>query len=94
MQLQECLAILKLDKRASLEDVKSAFRKLAFKYHPDLNDSAEAGKKFREINEAYVTAKGLIETNGGRQTTGNSVSEEPRTNRREGAQAYARQQKK
>ena len=44
MNLQECLSILKLDKGASLNDVKSAFRKLAFKYHPDLNDNAEAGK--------------------------------------------------
>jgi len=93
MHLKECLTILKLGKGASLDDVKSAFRKLAFKYHPDLNDNPGAGEKFREINEAYVTAKGLLEAEAGQRTAGEPESEEPRTSRREGARAYARQQK-
>lgn len=37
------------------EKIKSAFRKLTFKYHPDTNPGNEkqAGEKFKEINEAY-----------------------------------------
>ncbi len=40
---------------ASQEEIKSAFRKLAFKYHPDTNPGNEkqAEEKFKEINEAY-----------------------------------------
>ena len=45
---------LGVDKNASADDVKSAYRRLAKKYHPDLNkDNKEAAEKFKEINEAY-----------------------------------------
>lgn len=45
--------ILGLDKNASEKDIKNAYRKLARKYHPDLNpNDAEANKKFQQINEA------------------------------------------
>ena len=45
--------ILGVGKDASPEDIKSAYRKLAKKYHPDINKTAEATEKFKEINEAY-----------------------------------------
>ncbi|MFZ4262627.1 DnaJ C-terminal domain-containing protein [Sphingobacterium sp. HJSM2_6] len=45
--------VLGIDKSASPEDIKKAFRKLARKYHPDINpNDEEAKKKFQEINEA------------------------------------------
>ena len=45
--------VLGIDRNASEEEIKRAFRRLAFKYHPDHNHNDEAGEKFKEINEAY-----------------------------------------
>ena len=45
---------LGLDRHASLEEIKAAYRKLAMQYHPDRNpDNAEAESKFKEIHAAY-----------------------------------------
>lgn len=45
--------VLGVDKKASEKDIKAAYRKLARKYHPDLNpNDAEAHKKFQQLNEA------------------------------------------
>ena len=45
--------ILGVDKNASPDEIKSAFRKMAKKYHPDINKEAGAEAKFKEIGEAY-----------------------------------------
>ena len=46
--------VLGVDKGASDADIKKAFRKLARKYHPDVNPGdKEAEEKFKEANEAY-----------------------------------------
>lgn len=53
MDFVDYYKILELDKGASTEDVKKAYRKLARKHHPDLNPNDEAAKKkFQQINEA------------------------------------------
>jgi len=45
--------ILGVDKNATDKDIKNAYRKLARKYHPDLNpNDAESNKKFQQLNEA------------------------------------------
>lgn len=49
---------LGVSKTADEKELKSAFRKLAMKYHPDKNpDDADSERKFKEINEAYETLK-------------------------------------
>jgi molecular chaperone DnaJ len=45
--------VLGLPRDALPEDVKKAFRKLAFRYHPDRNKDDGASEKFKEVNEAY-----------------------------------------
>jgi len=46
--------ILGVDRRASGQEIKNAYRKLAKRYHPDLNrDNPQAEQKFREVTEAY-----------------------------------------
>ena len=48
--------ILGVDKKATPEQIKSAYRKLAMKYHPDRNQGDEkAAERFKEINEAHET---------------------------------------
>jgi molecular chaperone DnaJ len=45
--------VLGISRDASGEDVRKAFRRLAFQYHPDRNKDADAENRFKEINEAY-----------------------------------------
>ena len=53
MEYIDYYKVLGLNKDASTDDIKKAYRKLARKYHPDLNpNDKEANKKFQQINEA------------------------------------------
>jgi curved DNA-binding protein len=54
MEYKDYYKILGVERKASEEEVKRAYRKLALKYHPDHNpDNKQAEDKFKEINEAY-----------------------------------------
>jgi molecular chaperone DnaJ len=44
---------LGINKTASADEIKSAYKKLAKQWHPDVNKSPHASEKFKEINEAY-----------------------------------------
>ena len=46
--------VLGVSKNATEHEIKSAFRRLAMKYHPDHNKAPDAEEKFKEINEAYA----------------------------------------
>jgi molecular chaperone DnaJ len=46
--------ILGVQKKASKDEIKDAYRMLAMQYHPDRNKSPEAEEKFKEISEAYA----------------------------------------
>jgi curved DNA-binding protein len=53
MEFIDYYKVLEINKDASSEDIKKAYRKLARKFHPDLNpNDAQAKKKFQQINEA------------------------------------------
>ena len=53
MEFKDYYAILGVDRGASKDEIKRAYRKLARKYHPDLNKAPDAEEKFKEIQEAY-----------------------------------------
>lgn len=46
--------VLGISRSATTDEIKSAFRTLARKYHPDVNKEPDAEEKFKEINEAYA----------------------------------------
>jgi len=54
MEYKDYYKIMGVDKKATVKEIKQAYRRLARKYHPDVNPgSKEAEERFKEINEAY-----------------------------------------
>lgn len=56
--------ILNLDFKATLAEVKSAYRKLALQYHPDKTDNELLKAKFADIKEAYEVLRDPVKRNG------------------------------
>ncbi|WP_017728412.1 molecular chaperone DnaJ [Halalkalibacterium ligniniphilum] len=55
MSKRDYYEILGVDKNASVDEIKKAYRKLARKYHPDVNKAPDATDKFKEVKDAYDT---------------------------------------
>ena len=53
MEYKDYYEILGVKRDATAAEIKSAYRKLARKFHPDVNKTKEAESKFKDINEAY-----------------------------------------
>lgn len=54
MEYKDYYKTLQLERTATAEEIKKAFRKLARKYHPDVSKEANAEAQMKEINEAYA----------------------------------------
>src|SRR5438309_5452858 len=57
MKYKDYYKILGVERGASDEDIKKAYRKLARKYHPDVSKEPNAKERFQDVSEAYETLK-------------------------------------
>jgi curved DNA-binding protein len=57
MEFKDYYKIMGLERDASPEDIKRAYRRLARKYHPDVSKEPDAEKHFKEVHEAYAVLK-------------------------------------
>lgn len=57
MEYRDYYQVLGVDRDASQDQIKSAYRKLARKYHPDVSKEADAEARFKELGEAYEVLK-------------------------------------
>src|SRR5439155_23975775 len=53
MKYKDYYGVMGVDRKASAEEIKNAYRKLARKYHPDVAKERDAEEKFKELGEAY-----------------------------------------
>lgn len=79
MESTSLFDILGVDSEASVGEIKRAYRKLVFKYHPDYNSSRTARTKFAKIAEAYRVLVDPIKRDEYVSGQSNAVTEDPWT---------------
>jgi curved DNA-binding protein len=57
MEFRDYYEVMGLERNATQDEVKRAYRKLARKYHPDVSKEADAEERFKEVGEAYEVLK-------------------------------------
>ncbi|AJJ64367.1 curved DNA-binding protein [Yersinia aldovae] len=57
MEFKDYYAVMDVEPTASLKEIKTAYRRLARKYHPDVSSEVDAENKFKEVAEAYEVLK-------------------------------------
>ena len=65
MTQQQAYSTLEVQQGASEQEIKDAYKKLAKKYHPDINKEKDAESKFKEINQAYSILTGKEQQKSG-----------------------------
>ena len=64
MQFKDYYKTLGVDKEATQDQIKQAYRRLARKYHPDVSQEVDAEERFKAVGEANEVLKDLEETGG------------------------------
>ncbi|MBZ9557104.1 MULTISPECIES: DnaJ C-terminal domain-containing protein [Modicisalibacter] len=57
MEFKDYYRVLGVERDASQDDIKRAYRRMARKYHPDVSQEADASERFKEVGEAYEVLK-------------------------------------
>lgn len=77
MPIRDHRKTLGVSANATPDEIKSAYRKLAKKYHPDTNsDDPDAARKFREVTEAYQALKDNTSDNSGNSSFGSAFDDD------------------
>src|SRR5206468_4845030 len=93
MKYKDYYAILGVERNASAEQIKKAYRKLALKYHPDVSKEPDAEERFKELVGAYETLKDEKKRAAfdqlGRHAAGEEVRPPPDWTQRFGADQFS-----
>jgi curved DNA-binding protein len=93
MKYKDYYRALGIERSASTDDVKKAYRKLAHLYHPDVSKDPKGEEKFKEVAEAYATLKNTEKRQEydklGERSAGESFAPPPEWQQQYGADASA-----